>query len=543
MVRFSKAVGLDIGRHSAKIAVAVSQGAGFKVIQTEWVRLPARGGDVQALLSSFFRENGLSGLPVVAGLAGDLCLLRAQHTERGDAGSGRDVAAEEADRLGALGEVETITRVSRQRAPGYWLVGAARRDAVDRLVESIEEAGADPVNVMPEAVALHLVLSGAPSLKDTLFAAVDFGHQGTDVLIGRGDVLLFTRRFRRGARLFPEQLRREEEEDRPETVRVLQSGDVEDPDREPEALTEWLQELGQCFDLFRNGFPAEANTLSNIILCGAGSRIQGLPEQVEAFTGLEVQRIDQMGDISFKDPERYAVAAGLAGSAVSRRATGFSLLDFDRWEQVVLRRRKPFWLAASWMVPLCLLLLAALLRQNLARERDSVEALNKSLQQREAFLDEIQRLEKNIERMTNRIAPMHAALQNGIFFQEVVAEVAASCHPDDWVVLMADSHSYFTQEALAAGPPQTQLGSPGPDDPSDVLVFSRIVVEGYTPVDDFSTVLAMIGRLRESPYISAVDLLSDDNVRENVVRDELWGPTGCRLFALEITLVSGGGQS
>ena len=68
------------------------------------------------------------------------------------------------------------------------------------------------------------------------------------------------------------------------------------------------------------------------------------------------------------------------------------------------------------------------------------------------------------------------------------------------------------------------------------LGFEQIVVEGYTPVADLSTVRTMIEALREHPAVEDADLLGDDRLREDPERDERWAPADCQLFAIEITV-------
>jgi hypothetical protein len=55
-------------------------------------------------------------------------------------------------------------------------------------------------------------------------------------------------------------------------------------------------------------------------------------------------------------------------------------------------------------------------------------------------------------------------------------------------------------------------------------------------VDDLSTVRAMIASLRARPSVAGADLLGDDKLREDPDRDARWAGTGCRLFAVEVSL-------
>ena len=80
------------------------------------------------------------------------------------------------------------------------------------------------------------------------------------------------------------------------------------------------------------------------------------------------------------------------------------------------------------------------------------------------------------------------------------------------------------------GPPR-----PGilPNEPPPVI--DQVIVEGYTPVDDLSKLQDMIETLRAHPAVETADLLPDDKVRADPVRDERWDGMLSNLFAIQIT--------
>jgi len=127
------------------------------------------------------------------------------------------------------------------------------------------------------------------------------------------------------------------------------------------------------------------------------------------------------------------------------------------------------------------------------------------------------------------------AVHNGEILRAVVHAIGESKHPDDWITLIADAESYAEegQEESGGGARETRASRRKGTARKE---FEQVVIEGYTPVEDLSTVRAMIEALRNSPGIAGADLLADDRVNRDEARDERWAMTRCRLFAVEITV-------
>ena len=122
---------------------------------------------------------------------------------------------------------------------------------------------------------------------------------------------------------------------------------------------------------------------------------------------------------------------------------------------------------------------------------------------------------------------------NGKVVRRLIVALGAAKHPDDWITLISDMHSY-------ENPPLDELSVPAP--PTGVgsldgsLDIRSIVVEGYTPIEDFSTIYSMIETLRGYDGIFDADLLGDDRLREDPLRDQRWEQYKGRLFAIEIEM-------
>ena len=125
--------------------------------------------------------------------------------------------------------------------------------------------------------------------------------------------------------------------------------------------------------------------------------------------------------------------------------------------------------------------------------------------------------------------------------------------PEDWISMICEEHMYRDPDGTAAKKPKPSarntkggrnrelpplflpgfrggirsapVEQPGPSNEFAVVeadagaAFDVYIVEGYTPDVSLSSVRDMIARLRTSPDIAAVDLLSDDRVLPPTIPD------------------------
>jgi hypothetical protein len=134
------------------------------------------------------------------------------------------------------------------------------------------------------------------------------------------------------------------------------------------------------------------------------------------------------------------------------------------------------------------------------------------------------------EQLESRVVPFRTAVENAGVLRIALESVSRAKHPDDWLSLFADAGAYFRDSGAGGVPVES---TPGLDGGAGLV---NIIVEGFTPVDDFSTVGQMIERLHEQPGVVDADLLGDERLRDDPARDERWSDTGCSLFVIEMTL-------
>ena len=190
-----------------------------------------------------------------------------------------------------------------------------------------------------------------------------------------------------------------------------------------------------------------------------------------------------------------------------------------------------YWVLSAAAAVLALFFLVLRDYRELEREQLQFGADLELLKARRRVAAELETYRADVERLRPKVGSLEVALRNGELLRSVMDAVAHAKVADDWITLIADSHSYFEGAPVERDDEVDNTRSVS-------LGFEQLVVEGYTPVEDLSTVRAMIEALRGHPAVSDADLLGDDRLRDDPERDERWAPAECRLFAMEITVPS-----
>lgn len=289
------------------------------------------------------------------------------------------------------------------------------------------------------------------------------------------------------------------------------------PDTVPPDTQRWIEDVAMAVRSFEESIP-EKTLLGTVWIAG-----ESLPApEVLAHLGREAS-------VSVKVVEPGEVAL-LVGQGLSR----FGLVT-DRLQQVGLlprdlkearRRRKSglMWAAAF------VLSFTALLMLSLHAHRISLRMAQRTIQTREqleAFRTmEAERAElgKRLAGLSGTVLPLRDAARNYPRMARVLEAVYEARDPLDWFVLAADAEAYFSDLSPQRLPPP-MAGR-----------IATVIMEGYTPVEDLSTVRRMIEALRLHPFIESVDLLPDDQIRRRPASGGMWDPEGLRRFALEIRL-------
>ncbi|NQU41215.1 MAG: hypothetical protein HQ523_14795 [Lentisphaerae bacterium] len=499
-------VGLDVGSHSAKVVRAMRIGGRLIVRDAAWVHLPPDPSERNRILAAFLADKGYNAVPSVLGLSGRDLMLNVVELPVGDPRSVAEVAALEQERVEGLTEQETASDHVAFRSAGhrYLLLAMARSEAVGRGAAMLSGLGAEVGDIVPGSMALYRAVHelGRPHLSGSTMC-VDIGHAGAEVVVGRGSKVLFSRGLSVGV------------------GGALTSGPV----------SSMADEIAACLESFHASFPGAAFVVKRVVLSGGGALVDGVPDAIGASTGLETIRLSNwVRKVPVEEVERYGRAIGLAACGVRRGGAGISLLPRALRESRILRWQKQYWILSSAALIILMLLIVA---GTLAELRWD----NESLRLRQVELEGLRALERKLavyDRLNTgleaQIAPFRTAIKNAEILKVALGAIAASKHPDDWLSLLADADAYFD----GARPDEERSSDVSPHPLA--VGFAQVILEGYTPVDDFSTVGTMIDELRKLAGIVDADLLGDERLRDDPARDARWADTGCSLFVVEMTV-------
>jgi hypothetical protein len=331
---------------------------------------------------------------------------------------------------------------------------------------------------------------------------VDIGHMGVEVVVGRGSKVLFSRCL------------------------------TNEPTAEGKQNGSLPEEISACLESFHAAFPTPAFAVKRIVLSGGGDLVEGVAARVSEATGVKVVRLAQwVRRFPMADVERYGCAIGLAACGLRRGGAGISLLPRALRESRILRWQKQYWLLSAFALVGVLLVLIGGASLQLRWDREYLRLRQVELAGLHALDRKLVATENLNEHLEARIAPFRTAVENAAVLRLALQAVSQVKHPDDWLSLLADADAYFGVSAadqMGGGDGMLELG-----ESADIV---SVIVEGYTPVDDFSTVGEMIERLYGQEGVLAADLLGDERLRDDPVRDERWADTGCSLFVIEMML-------
>jgi hypothetical protein len=438
-------------------------------------------------------------------------ILRTIELPARDPRSLRQVIQLEQREFDELAATETLSRYIRLPAATGTrraLLATTRTEAITQALALPTEIGLNVTDLVPAGIALmnafHFTVPRAarPSL------CIDLAQDVTEVVMAHRESLLFARSFAQGAD-------------------ALATGSEEGADA-------WISEIESCLLLYRNQYPSPQHEPERVILSGGTGSVHGLRERLAQSLGIAVYLLEDLprknagGDCTY-----YALALGLALAGLEMGPLRLGLLPHPLRERALLRDKLRYWLLSGVAVVLALLFAVMSSHSRLRDQRRQLSAGQSQLEAYDQLQSELDQYEVRISELEAKVAPLETAVHNGRALRAVLAAVTEAKYVDDWITLIADAHSYAQAPGLLFEDPESPLLPQDQLDPQ-ALAIEQIVIEGYTPVEDLSTVRAMIDTLQANPAVLDADLLGDDRVREDPERDKRWAPAACRLFAVEI---------
>ncbi len=499
-------VGLDLGLHSAKVVRAMRIAGRLIVRESDWVHLPRDPAERRRLLAAFMTDKGYAEVPCVIGVPGKEMMLNAVEVPEGGGQRIAEIVAAEQVRVEGLTEEDTSADYVVFRSAGhrYLLLAMARADAVGRAASVLSDLGEEDVgDIVPGSMALYRAVYelGRKGVAGSTMC-VDIGHAGVEVVVGRGSKVLFSR--------------------------CLSNEPAAGSGRE----SSLPEELAACLESFHAAFPTPAFAVKRMVLSGGGALAEGIVERVARATGIDSVLLSRWVRRSPMDEiERYGRAIGLAACGLRRGGAGISLLPRALRESRILRWQKRYWILSALAVIAVLGVLVGGAFLELRWDREYLRLRQVELAGLHALDRKLAVTEEVNEELEERMLPFRTAVENAGVLRLAFQAVSRAKHPDDWVSLLADADAYFDRSPVVDR--RRSDGLPGLGGGAALV---SVIVEGYTPVDDFSTVGEMIERLHAQEGVVDADLLGDERLRADPERDARWADTGCSLFVIEMTL-------
>jgi|GEM_PF-1863949 len=455
-------------------------------------------------------EHNWAGLPCVVGVRGDSVVLRSYRVPEGMS-SDEMLERKSADFTDLAPENMIVGSRRMQDEHGNLLLMAiVRREIAERLCDQARSAGLRPVAVVPTSVAIYNAATRflAPPRKGEALACLEVEDHFSDLVLGRDDCLHFARGIQAGAIDLEQPHSKENWAQKLGGLREL----LDQDERIPPLGTVALSGGDQPFDA---DIPATATSSLQGLVLPAGELARGYdPVPPLAAAGLAL------------------AGAGEAPVQVDLHPDGPARAPSGAWP----------WLVSAGILAASLLLCFALLRG----QRNQLQTETTSLSGELAALNQLQTSSvtkrERIAEIERLLVPLESGVANRERVHDVLVAVEQSKASNDWIVLIADHESYFRNaekdpSAVAA------TGTAGTESASDPYApFASLVIEGYTPSEDLSSIRAMIDRMKTHPAIRQVDLIGDDRLRESSERDATWASTSSTLFAVEIMLQPTGGD-
>ncbi|MEX2607556.1 MAG: pilus assembly protein PilM [Kiritimatiellia bacterium] len=553
-------VGLDIGHQVIKAVLASANGQHLRVQRVDEIPLPLDLNETGAALRRWWDEQHLGHTPVVTSIGGSRVLYQHLRMEKEDPRSHQQVAQMEAVRFSEMTDANmevSVSPASGSKQERSLLLSMARPDLLEQALNSPQKANLNLINACPAPVALYngFVSLGEPVHQPTLFANLGAAH--TEMVIGNGQGVLFARSFAMGTAQLTQSLATKTRTSFAQAERIrLQTDSAAECSDELREVTaafvkQWSQELNACLQIYQEsaGKHPGAEPIRRLMLCGGGARWTPLVEGLKRELTLSLSTPGSLPGLENENSLPYITACGLAADGLGLARAPSSLLTSQIRQSLDRRRNKRYWMVTSVFSVAALAMFGAATQLSFQREKDQLNQHNQTLQRSDTIRLESEKLLERKAQVDRMMRPLVDFVYNSTRIRDLTLLIADKKAENDFITFLGDSDSYLrirleqldSRERRARQPPPgrnpaNRLRTPEVEEtPSPRM--NRLIVEGFTPDQDLSTVKALIENLQADPAIEKADLLSDDLVVEDQERDTLWQSSGHRRFVLDLRLV------
>jgi len=564
MTLTNEVVGLDIGKHSVKAVWVSLNGSSPTVKRVEMLRLTSSSSDNKGLISQWLEKHGVTKRECVLGLSGKQCMFQPFRLAANDPRTPEQAAAMEVLNLSDLASEAMrhgFSSFKLNQDERRLLLCVVRPDIVNASLTTAQGLNLTLSDLVPTPVGLLKITEQKAEKDKGLCVCVNIGLSTTEVTVGKKGQPIFARTFGAAGQLFTETVADTTKVPmaRAENAKINEGSLKDGPEKLRAALCSaadtWISEFRACMTVYENMFSEENTKPEQLILSGGGSLLKGLSEYLSEKLNMRVSLVTQPGEEKkIENFAAFAPAAGLAVAGLEKSHGHISLLPEEIKDFVLFRHNKPFWIfsAVTALLILGISVLGSYI--HFVRKKEHLQDYNKRLENRQELGAQLDAVRKKNQQIQTMALPVKQLVTGAPLMKEIIAIVANNKAPGDWIGKISDARSYFAPYLFSAPEGKTdgpstrtrRTGRNTEEAPSDgehprpdystETGFDSIIVEGYTPTLNFSTVKQLISRLRESPIVLSADLLGDDklDMEGSVVR--ITGKPVAHRFVIEIKL-------
>ena len=547
------ALGLDPGQLSIKAVLAQRRGGRMQVKTLEDIPIPADHPEPADALKRWLEEQKWSQIPMGIAVNGSQVLYQNLLRDEGDPRSLEQVADMEAQRFHDMTDTlmqASATPASDEQGERRLLLSLSRPDQLRNLVEPFVESGGWVENLAPAPIALYngVVALGEPIHSLTLFAEI--GRTHTELVLADGRGIHSARSAALGVEQLNRSLAQALEVSPPEAERrrvSMQSTD-ELPDQAKQALdlfvSRWIRETDAFVRM------AGQETPTRMMLAGGGALWEPLRQALESASPLSIHRVGRIAGLEQQESATHIVAAGMAADLLGMSRAPASLLPAELSSMHSRKRNQRYWAMTGIFSVLSMACIIALTRIAFQREQAILNRHNNTLQRCEKIRSEIESIESKMRMVEEMTMPLIRFVNNSARIRDLALHIAQNKADRDFLTFLGDGESYLRLRLEAIAEAERQAGREAPpeirladrmEDTRNAATLGdarmkRIIVEGFTAKKDLSTVKALIESLRTHEDVTQADLLSDDFIFINPLRDDQWTSTGYRRFVLDLKL-------
>ena len=549
-------IGFDVGKFAVKAAWTEIQRGVPTITRSEILRLP-QGSTPESVIVPWVQKLGIGNQRCVISLPGQLSMFQPFLLPPGDPRTPEQAAAMEVVTFNEMAVEDMVygfAPFSINPGENRLLLAMARPSVLEDALRSADEIGLNIVDVVPAPVALFNAADPRMDNHEEPYMYVDMGHSTTNIAVGTSSGLMFARAFSGGGQLFTDSLARDRNMSGAQAENLkIEKGRIGGTNDEVDLTgiaDMWLSEIQSCLSVYRSVFGERKAAVSRIILAGGSAALTRLPEYMSEKLGIETTRLSALPSRrELQDPASFTVALGLGAAGLGRTTTSISLLPPDVRNELEFRQQKPFWIAAGVAAALILAVcLACGFKQN-ERMQHHLRKQEAKLREFQLLADQIKAVDANSQQMRDMSAPVKELLRAGPLARDLTSLVLDATAPGDWITMICDSTFYFTLPRGSLPPPEEEkrLGMRDvrrrrrrdEDEPHEEdQGFRRLIIEGYTPTPNLSTVKELILKLKSTDYVDAADIMADELIPdEGEIRGKRRNPNA-RRFVVDVNVAA-----